>query len=189
MVVASKNKIIEEAEKKAKEIIENARKEAEAIVNEAEKKWREKAETERRRIISEAEKEASYILMEARRIANILVSRTKLEVINNIFERAKEIFEKDKYDVKTSLRNLLNEALSYVDKPTKIIVNNKHVEIAKEVLRELGYENVELESSSNLLGGVVVISASGVIVDNSIKIRLEQARGRVINKLAKILWG
>ncbi|MEM1773352.1 MAG: V-type ATP synthase subunit E family protein [Desulfurococcaceae archaeon] len=184
-----RNKIIEEAERKAKEIIENARKEAEAIVNEAERKWREKAEAERRRIISEAEREASYILMEARRTANILVNKTKLEVIDSIFEKAKEIFEKDKYDVKASLRNLLSEALSYVDKPVKIIVNDKHAEIAKDVLRELGYENVELEYSSSLLGGVIVISASGVIVDNSIKTRLEQARSRIINKLAKILWG
>lgn len=185
----SVDKIIEEARKKAQEIIENAKREAETIVNEAEKKWREKAEWERKKILEEATRTASYTLTDARRRANLAINKAKADIIKEVFDRAVETIKNEQYDVKASIRNLLVEALEYVDKPKKVVVKNEHVNIVREILHELGYENLEIEALNDALGGVVVVSETGIIVDNRIETRLEQARSRLIDKIAKLLWG
>lgn len=185
----SRNKIIEEAERKARELVEEARREAEEIIREAEKKWASRAEMERRRIIEEAEKEASYIIAEARRKANLIETQSKNEIIERVFNEAELILKQCGYDVKLSLGNLVVESINQVDKPRRIIVRVDQVEIAKSILRELGYSDIEVEGRPDIQGGVVIESESGVIIDNRIETRLKQARLKLLDKIAKKIWG
>jgi len=182
-------RIIEEAKKKASEILREAEKTAELILVEAEKKWRERAEAERKRILREAEVRASAIIAEAKRASSFIVGRAKAEVIEEVYRRAREVIESGKYDVEASLRNLLREALSYVKKPVKVVVRRDHVDLVRKILVELGLGDVEVEGSDNILGGVVLVSEEGTVVDNRLETRLDQSRGRLLNVIAKVLLG
>lgn len=184
-----KNKLIEDAERRAKEIIEQAWREADIIVKEAERRYQQIAETERKRILEEAEKESSYVLTDAKRKASMIENKAKAEVIEELFKKAEDIMRQGAYDVKTSLRNLIVESMSQVDKPRKIIVREDQAEIARSILRELGYRDIVIETRNNMLGGVIVESEMGVVVDNRLETRLRQVRLNMLDKIAKILWG
>ncbi len=187
--MSERDRIIREAERKASEIIEEARRRADGIIREAEAKWRAKAESERRRIIEEAERKASMIIADAKSRSNLLLVKAKEEVINKVFEEALELIKREEYNVKESLKNLLEEALAYIDKPSRIIVKSNHVKYMKEILSELGLDNVEVVPRDDILGGLIVESETGLVVDNRLETRLEQAKQKLIDKIARILWG
>lgn len=185
----ARDRIIEEARRRAREIIEEANKTAEDIIREAEKKWHKRAEAERNKIIQDANVQASIILADAKRAYSFIVNRAKREVIESIYERVLEIIKQGEYDVEISLRNLLREAMNYVENPAKVIVKKDHIEVIKRILKDLGHENIEISWSDNILGGLILVSKEGTIVDNRLETRLKQSREKLINKLVKLLWG
>lgn len=181
--------IIKEAERKAEEIVKEAERQARKIIEEAEEQWRRKAESTRKAILDEAAREASTTLADAKRKASLIIAEAKKVSIENAFARAWELLEGRHYDVKLSLRNLLSEALQYVTKPLKVLANPIDVKTIEELLREMGYLNVTVEPSDTIKGGVIVISEGGLVVDNTIETRFQQAKLRLLDKLAKIFWG
>ncbi|MEM0083055.1 MAG: V-type ATP synthase subunit E [Thermosphaera sp.] len=185
----SAKRVIKEAERKAEEIIKEAEQQARKMVKEAEEQWRRKAEATRETMMKEALKEASMMLADARRKASLIIAEAKNVLIENAFAKAWELLEKRHYDVKLSLKNLLNESLQYVTKPSKILVSPMDVKMAEEILREAGYSNLMVEPSSAIKGGIIVVSEEGLIVDNTIETRFQQAKLKLLDKLAKILWG
>lgn len=185
----AKLKIVEEAKRKADELIKEAEKTAEAIIRDAEEKWRVKAEAERNRILREARMQASAIIAEARKTSSFIIGKAKAEIIENVYEKAYEIIREGKYDVESSLRNLLKEALNYVEEPLKVIVREDQIDLAKRILRELGYNGVEVEGSNDIIGGVILVSREGIIVDNRVETRLKQSRDRLLNIIARVLLG
>ena len=182
-------RIIREAERKASAIIEEARNQADKIIKDALEQWTSKAEATRKQIVEEALRQANIILADAKREASIIVASAKQEVINEVFEKARSILHKREYDVKQSLRNLIIEGLAYIKTLSKIVVNPNDVEVAKEILNELGYSNVEIETDDKMPGGVILVSSEGTVVNNSIEVRLKQAELRLLDKIAKSLWG
>lgn len=185
----SAEEIIKEAERKAEEIIKGAEELARRIIEEAEERWRRKAESTRKAILEEASREASIMLADAKRKANLIIADAKKVSIERAFAKAWELLEKRHYDVKLSLRNLLNESLQYAAKPLKVLANPIDVKTIEELLHEMGYFNVAVEPSDAIKGGVIVVSEERLVVDNTIETRFQQARLRLLDKLARILWG
>lgn len=183
------NKILEEARRRAKEIVDSAKREAETIIREAERRWLQRADIERGKIIDVARREASLIISEAKRVASFTISKAKETAIKEVFDRAWEIIERDQYDVKSSLRSLFLESISFASDPQKVLSNPRHVDLVREVLRELGYDNVEVEPSPVVRGGILVIAKDGTIIDNRLETRLEQAKLRLVDRVARLLWG
>lgn len=181
--------IIKEAEKKAEEIVREAEKQARRIIEEAEEQWKRKAEATRRAILDEASREASIMLADAKRKASLIIAEAKKASIESAFTKAWEMLEKRQYDVRSSLKNLLSESLQYVTRPSKVLANPIDVKVVEELLHEMGYLNIAVEPSDAIKGGVVVISEEGLVVDNTIETRFQQAKLRLLDKLARILWG
>ncbi len=175
-----------DAEKKAEEILREAEKRAEEIIKEAEKKWREEAEKKRKEIIEKAKKESQIIVSEARRKARMIIASAKYEVIEEVFRRAREELRK-KVNIRSSLNNLLRESLAHITKPSTIYVNKDDVDILREIINDLGLEDVEIKEL-DILGGLIIESIEGVKVDNSYDTRLKRAKETLVNKLAQILW-
>lgn len=189
MILGNSTELIREAEKKAREIIEKAEKEAESIVKEAHQRWLRRAEEEKRNILESATREATYIVSEAKRSYNQVLTRAKNEVIEEVFEKTREILIRGEYDSETSLRNLIIESLEYIDKPIRVKTRPEYIDVVKKILSDMGYTDVSVEGDQGIVGGVLVESVTGVIVDNRIETRLEQARLRLLDKLTRILWG
>ena len=175
-----------DAKKKAEEILREAEKRAKEIIEEAEKKWREEAEKKREEIIEKAKKEAQIIVSEARRKARMIIATAKYEVIEEVFKRAKEELRK-KVNIRSSLNNLLRESLVHITKPSIIYVNKDDIDILREIINDLGLEDVEIKES-DILGGLIIESIEGVKIDNSYDTRLKRAKETLVNKLAQILW-
>lgn len=183
------DRVLREAEKKATEMVEEAKKQAEKIIQEAHEQWRNKAEATRRQIIEEALRQGNLLIAEAKIKSSILISRAKQEIVDSVFAQARAILVNRDFNVKESLKNLVLESLEYCKLISKVVVNERDVDIAREVLRELGLANVEIIGTSEIVGGVVVFSEEGVVVDNSYDTRLKQAEHRLIDKVSKMLWG
>ncbi len=185
-----KKKLREEAREKAEKIISRAKEEAEKIIKEAEKKWKEKAERERARAINEAKNQAQIIISEAKRKARITISSVKNDVLEELFNNVENMIKNRKgFDIKASLKNLLEEALQYIDKPAKIIINPVDKEAVKEILTEKSLNDVEIIESDNIIGGLIIESKDGKRVDNSYNTRLERARSVLAPLINKELWG
>lgn len=181
--------IIKEARRKAEEIIKEAERQVQKMIEEAEEQWRCKAESTRKAILEEASREASVMLADAKRRASLIIAEAKKISVENAFARVWELLEKRHYDVRLSLRGLLSETLQYVTKPSKVLANPVDVKIVEELLHEIGYPNVIVEPSSAIKGGVIVVSEEGLVVNNTIEVRFQQAKLRLLDKIAKILWG
>ncbi len=185
-----KEKLIEEARARAREILRKAEEEARRIVEDAEKKWREMAEKEKTRIVEEAKTKAQTILSEAKRQARIVLSNAKNELLNQIFSEVENtIRERRGIDIESSLRNLLEEALIYIEKPSKVIAHPRDREIIERLLREKGLTNIEIVESNDISGGLILESLDGKRVDNSYDTRLERARTTLAPLVNKELWG
>ncbi len=183
-------KLLEDARKKAEEIIRNAEERARRIIEEAEKEWKEKAERERKRAIEEAKMKASIILSEARRDARIKISMAKKEVFDSVVEKAsKDLRERRGFDVKKSLLILLKESLEYIDKPSKIIINEKDSQALREVFEEFNIKDIYIMYSDKIIGGVIVESRIGELIDNSYDTRLKRAYTTYAPEIYRILWG
>jgi len=185
----ARERILEEAKKKAELIIREAEKEAEVIVREAEEEWRRRALEEENRILEEAKREAALKISEARRLSRLKISQEMSLIIEELFKEAeKELDHLDPSEIEKSLENLLTESLKYVEKPRKIYVSEKDVESMRRILSKLGLGNVEV-APVNIKGGLILESESGILVDNSYESRLKLARRALIPLIRKSLWG
>ncbi len=185
-----RKKLIEDARKKAEEIISKAEEEAKRIIEEAEKEWERQAEAKRNEVIENARKKAQILLSEARTRARVIISRAKHEVLQKIFKDV-EMFirEREGIDVETSLKNLLDESLKYIEKPTRITINPKDRGIIEKLLSEKGFSNIEINESNDIFGGLIIEDAEGKKVDNSYNTRFERAKTVLAPMINKELWG
>jgi len=147
------DKILEDAERRAREMVEKAEKERDRIIEEAEKEWRKRAEAARNSILREAEREASILIANAKVRASFEIAKAKEEVIREVFEKAESIIKSRGFDVYKSLENLIRESLGYVEKPAKVMVGRGDAEIAKKILADLGYRSIDVEETDEHHGG------------------------------------
>jgi V/A-type H+-transporting ATPase subunit E len=185
-----REKLLEDAKKKAEKIIADAKAEAEKIIRNAEKEWREKAEKEREKIIRNARLEAQKIISEAHRQARIIISSAKHEIVKTVFSEAeKRLRERRGIDIKSSLKNLLEEALEYIEEPAEIIINSRDRDIINEILSEKRLKNVRIIINDRIIGGLVLVSRDGKKVDNTYDTRLKRAKTVLLTEITRILWG
>lgn len=184
-----KKKLREEAFIKASEMIEEAKHEAELIIKQAENEWRVKADNEKRRIIEQAERDANRIVSEARVKARLVIGEAKNKLFEELFGNVLErIRSREGLDVTNSLRNLLNESLVYIDKPSKIFVDPRDIEVIKRLLKEKNLNNVEIIPLNDIIGGLIIEDIDGKRIDNSYKTRLERAKKTLGSLITKYLW-
>jgi V/A-type H+-transporting ATPase subunit E len=185
-----RKKLLEDARRKAEKIIASAKAEAEKIIEKAEKEWRRKAEKEREKIIEKAKLEAQRTISEARRQARLIISSAKNKAVESVFlEAEKRLKERIGFNVKTSLKNLLDEALEYIEEPAEIIINPRDRDIVSEIISEKGLRNVKIITNDKIIGGLILVSSDGKKVDNSYDTRLERAKIVLLTEIIKILWG
>lgn len=185
-----RNKMLENAKRRAEEIIRSGEEEARKIVEEAESKWRRMFEEERSKIINEARRRAELILSEARRRARLILTQAKQELMNEIFTTAySRIKSRSGVDVKKSLENLLNEALMFVETPSKIIVNPRDKGIMEDLIKSMMLSNVTIETSEEVDGGLILVSKEGEVVDNTYRTRLTRAYESIVPIIVKKTWG
>ncbi len=183
-----RERLLEQARKKAEEIIKEAEKRAEEIIAQAEAEWMEKSRRERERILSEARMRGRIIVSEAKRKARIEVTKAKYEVLEDIFNEAwKRISSREGYDVEKSLRSLLDEALMFLESPKELRVSEIDVETAEKITAEKGL-SVEIVKA-NITGGLILVDESGNRVDNSYDTRFKRSRETLLPTISSILWG
>ncbi len=183
-----REKLLEQAKKKAEEIIREAEKKAGEITAAAEAEWLEKSRKERERIISEAETKARIIISEARRKARIKITEAKNTVVNEVYGEAwNRISNRQGFDVYLSLKNLLEEALSYIDNPDTVLVSEKDRDIIGRVLKDKGLD-LKIQTAG-VTGGLLVSDNYGNIVDNSYDTRFRRSREVLLPIISRILWG
>ena len=184
-----REKLIEEARKKAEEIIKEAEKKAEEIIKEAEKEYETKAIKTREKILEEARINAQIIISDARRKYRLMISEAKYEVLKKIFDEAwKDIINRRNVNIQTSLKNLLRESLEYVEKPDYVEVNEKDKEIISDILMENKID-AEIKVNNSIVGGLIIGTMAGEKVDNSYNTRYERAKTVLLPIIAKMLWG
>ncbi len=186
-----RNKILEDARREADKIIEEARRKAEEIIEEARRKYEEKVRKEREKIIENAKIQAQIIRSDAKRQARIILSKAKYELIEEVFNKSKEVIaERKGFDIYKSIENLLREAFEYIEPHdiAKIIVHEKDLDIANKVARSLGLK-ADILINKEILGGVIAESKDGKTVNNTYDVRLERAKTTLVPIIAKILWG
>jgi V/A-type H+-transporting ATPase subunit E len=185
----ARERILEEARRKAKMIVEEAEREAELIVKKAEEEWKKRAMEEENRILEEARREAALKISEARRLSRLRISQEMASIIDELFKQAENgLNHLDLLEVEKSLENLLTDSLKYVDKPRKVYVSEKDVETMRRILSRLGLGHVEV-APAEIRGGLILESESGILVDNSYESRLKLARRALTPLIRKKLWG
>ncbi len=188
-----KTQILNEAKKKAEKIIKDAQAKAKEIENEALNKWKRMYEEKRREYIEKAESEANTIIAESKRKARMLVSKAKYEIIEELFRKAYEkLAKREGINVKESLEKLFEEAFEQIPPGTrhlKIYVNPRDKELITRIIGEKGVEiEYEIITREDVLGGLILETLDGIIIDNTYNTRLERAKETIVNKLAKVLW-
>ncbi len=184
-----REKLMEDARKKAEEIIRDAEKKAKEIIREAEKEYEKKAKETREKILEEARINAQIIVSDARRKSRLMISEAKYEIIRKVFEEAwQDIIDRKNIDIETSLKNLLLESLEFIEKPDYVEVNEKD----KEIINKLLIENnigAEIRENNLIAGGLIIGTKAGEKVDNSYNTRFERAKSALLPVISKMLWG
>ncbi len=184
-----REKLMEDARKRAEEIIREAEKKAEEIIREAEKEYEKKAEKTREKILEEARINAQIIISDARRKSRLMISEAKYEIIRKVFEEAwQDIINRKNIDIETSLKNLLLESLEFIEKPDYVEVNEKDKEIINKILIENNI-SAEIRENNQIAGGLITGTKAGEKVDNSYDTRFERAKSVLLPLISKILWG
>jgi vacuolar-type H+-ATPase subunit E/Vma4 len=173
-------KIIREAEEKAREEIEKAKRQREV-----------RFEEERGKMLGEAEEETARILAQASIKARQQISSAKADAIAKIIDAARKELPQISSD-KSYFLNLIREAMEglSVDK-ARIYVSPKDVSAVKKFLetdKELSGKIVEVRES-NCLGGVIAEDIEGKLrIDNTYETRLEMLLPKLLPKISKELF-
>ncbi|MEM0506729.1 MAG: V-type ATP synthase subunit E [Thermosphaera sp.] len=187
-VMEARNRLIEEARRRANSIIEEAEREAESIIRKAEEEWERNALELKNRILEEARQQASLRISEAQTVSRLRISQELSSIIEELFQQAdKELENPPASVIEQSLENLLLESLKYVDKPRKIRVAKRDVEIMKDVARRHNLNDIEI-IPEDIKGGLILESETGIIIDNTYESRLAVARRVLVPIIRKKIW-
>jgi V/A-type H+-transporting ATPase subunit E len=181
-----KEKLLSEAREKAENIVKEAEEKANEIIRHAQEEWRRRYEEYKRQELKKIYEKNAQIESEARLKARIIVSQTKAEIIEKLFEDIKRKLEDRQFDVKKSLELLLTQSLKEV---SAIIVSPKDKKILEDIIFEFGLKNIDIKENENMIGGLIVESVDGVIIDNSYDTRLLNLKEKRLNEIQRLLWG
>ncbi len=186
------DKIMDDAQKKAKEIEDKAKEEKNSILAEAKEKG-EKTKTE---ILANAEKKANAekdrIVADARVRARKATLKAGEEVIEEAFVKAMQEIEKATATkgYQKTLKRLIQESISLVGKGCVELVLTSH---DKKLLKAEDLEGMgDVRISSDELpgmGGVIVRTVDGTVeIDNTIETRMQRGKSDLRKKVAAVLF-
>uniref|UniRef100_A0A7C1HWI4 A-type ATP synthase subunit E n=1 Tax=Fervidicoccus fontis TaxID=683846 RepID=A0A7C1HWI4_9CREN len=184
-----KEKLLSEARKKAENIVREAEEKANEIIRQAQEEWRRRYEEYKRQELKKIYEKNAQIESEARLKARVIVSQTKAEIIEKLFEDTKRKLEDRQFDVKKSLELLLTQSLKEASAIKKIVVSPKDKKILEDIISEFGLKNIDIKENENMIGGLIVESVDGVIIDNSYDTRLLNLKEKELNEIQRLLWG
>jgi len=172
------NRILAEAEERAKAILAEAEAKAAKILAAAERKL----EAERRAALARAESAAELKIATAR-------MKAKGEVIERVKQMAAERLQGlgDDPRYPEILRRLAEEAYSAVEDPGKLAVAPQDAPHLEGWARERGLE--VLVDPEVRLGVRVYSKTGGTYVENTLPGRLERAWEELASRVAQVLWG
>lgn len=198
------DRIRAKAEDKRESILEEARKEAEEKKSEA----REKAEKEKERIIAKGEKEAEQTkrreLANARKEAREKKLEAREDIIQEVFEEAREELndlQGDNEEYRETLKNLITLGgaavgggkleVSVLESDEEILSDSEVRDMEGEISEETGKETdlkvvSDLEDAS---GGAIVEKRDGSISsNNTFEARLKRMKSSLRSEIADILF-
>jgi len=184
-----KEKLLSEAREKAENIVKEAEEKANEIIRQAQEEWRKRYEEYKRQELKKIYEKNAQIESEARLKARVIVSQTKAEIIEKLFEDTKRKLEDRQFDVKKSLELLLTQSLKEASAIKKIVVSPKDKKILEDIISEFGLKNIDIKENENMIGGLIVESVDGVIIDNSYDTRLLNLKEKGLNEIQRLLWG
>ena len=173
-------RILSQAEERAKRIVEEAEQEGVAIKEAHMAKARELLRSEKSRILSEANFAVKKAVIQAK---DLLIS----QVFDRVSDRVKKMRSSPDYpDV---FRKLASEALANAQGRVLVSVDERDQEIARSVLNDLGAD-YELRTDIECCGGLTVTTAEGRITFvNTLDSRLDKARAVLKPDVAAVLFG
>jgi V/A-type H+-transporting ATPase subunit E len=184
-----KEKLLSEAREKAENIVREAEEKANEIIRQAQEEWRRRYEEYKRQELKKIYEKNAQIESEARLKARVIVSQTKAEIIEKLFEDTKRKLEDRQFNVKKSLELLLTQSLKEASAIKKIVVSPKDKKILEDIISEFGLKNIDIKENENMIGGLIVESVDGVIIDNSYDTRLLNLKEKGLNEIQRLLWG
>jgi vacuolar-type H+-ATPase subunit E/Vma4 len=176
------DKILSNAEIKAREIIEKA--EEQKVLRFAE---------EKKKAISEAYREASKILAQASLKYRQVKFKEKDAVINEIIKRTKDELSKDIND-KGLFVHLIQEAIDALETEDKVrlFVSPKDLNIVREVIEENSSlkEKITEVNEIDCMGGILMEAINGMVsINNTFDTRLEMLMPKILPEIGKKLFG
>jgi V/A-type H+-transporting ATPase subunit E len=176
------DKIVADAEIKARETIEKAK-----------DQWKNKFEEEKKKIISEAHREASRIMAQTSLKTRQGILQEKDNVINVITENVKKELSEEVMDSKMFLP-LIKETIDAfeTDKQVIIYVAPKDIKVVHEIIKEDSElkEKIFEVKELDCLGGIIAESTDGMVsIDNTFDMRLEMLMPKILPDLGKKLFG
>jgi V/A-type H+-transporting ATPase subunit E len=179
---ADADKIISDAEIKAKETIEKAEVQKE-----------QKFEGEKKKIISEARREASKILAQASLKSRQEILKEKDAVINEVIKKAKDELSQDIKD-KELFIHLIKETLEALEgeDTVRLFVSSRDLEIVREVVAENSELKEKIAEVKNIdcIGGIMIETINGMVsIDNTFDTRLEMLMPKILPEIGKNLFG
>ncbi len=179
---ADADKIISDAEIKAKEIIEKSEEQKEL-----------KFEEEKAKIISATHREASKILAQASLKSRQEILKEKDAVINEIIKKVKDELSQDIKDKELFIR-LIKETLEALEDEdsVRLLVSSKDLEIIREVVAENSglKEKIAEVEGIDCIGGIMIETINGMVsIDNTFDTRLEMLIPKILPEIGKNLFG
>ena len=176
------DKIVADAEIKARETIEKAK-----------DQWKNKFEEEKKKIISEAHREASRIMAQTSLKTRQEILQEKDNVINVIIENVKKELPEEVMDSKVFLP-LIKETIDAfeTDKQVRIYVAPKDIKVVHEIIKEDSElkEKIFEVKELDCLGGIIAESTDGMVsIDNTFDMRLEMLMPKILPDIGKKLFG
>ncbi len=173
-------RILSQAEERAKRIVEEAEREGIAIKDAHMAKAKELLRSEKSRILSEANFAVKKAIIQAK---DSLIS----QVFDRVSDRVEKLRSSPEYpDV---FRKLASEALANAQGRVLVSVDERDEKMAGPILDDLGAD-YELRTDIRCCGGLTVTTADGRITFvNTLDSRLDKARAVLKPDVASILFG
>ena len=193
-----------ETDKIRKAILDKAKEEADKIVSDAEIKAREVIEKAEEQNELKFEEKKGKILSGAHREASRMLARTSLRtrqerlkekdaVINEIITMAKDELSQD-VKGKELFVHLVEEAFDALktEDKVKLFVSPKDLNIVREVIEENNRlkEKITEVKEIDCMGGILMEAANGMVsIDNTFDTRLEMLMPKILPEIGKKLFG
>lgn len=185
--------ILDKAKEEADKIVSDAEIKAREVIEKAEEQKELKFEEEKRKILSEAHREASRILARASLRTRQEILKEKDIVINEIITMAKDELSQG-VKGKELFDHLIEEAFDALKTEDKVslFVSPKDLSIVREVIEENSKlkEKITEVKEIDCMGGILMEVANGMVsIDNTFDTRLEMLMPKILPGIGKKLFG